>query len=90
MKRELTEKLLALYEAGYTIVIKGGYVDNNFHLYRADEDTLIENNDFHTELELDDVCFDSEVYSQFPLKNINTLDVTVFEPLADWKNFELV
>ncbi len=72
MKRELTEKLLALYEAGY----------------RADEDAMLYASE--PELELGDVYFNSQVYSYFPLKNINTLDVTVFEPLADWKNFELV
>lgn len=85
MTTDQTQKLLQLYDAGYKIEISRGYVDNNFRIYEADADTLEQNNGFHESLKDGDICFDSEVYSQYPLKEISINEVTVFKPISDWQ-----
>lgn len=89
MKRELTEKLLRLYENGHNIEIKTGYVDNGFRLYRANENTLLENDNFHETLELGDVCFNSQVYAEYPLKEIDHSDIKVFKEIENWEDIPL-
>lgn len=89
MTRELTEKILELHDAGCVVTISSGYVDGECHIYEATEHTLAKNKEFHKSLQLGDICFNSDVYSEYPLKEISAEDIKISKPIDDWQEIDI-
>jgi len=90
MTKDQSQKLLQFYDSGYSVLISMGYVDGEAHVYEATEATLEENAGFHTNLELGDICFNSDVYAQYPLKDVSVSDVKVFKEVDEWFNEDAI
>jgi len=90
MTKDQSQKLLQFYDSGYSVLISMGYVDGEAHVYEATEATLEENAGFHKNLELGDICFNSDVYAQYPLKDVSVSDVKVFKEVDEWFNEDAI
>ena len=71
MKKELQRKLLDLYSSGYKVKIYGHpYVDGFATIYSDGEDNIL---------------YDSQVFSEVDLTEIQSHHVEVFKPIDNWE-----
>ena len=73
MLLERAEKLLELFDNGYTITYSSGYVDGPCSLYIKDGE----------------ICLSSQVFSNLELSGLHVSDFTVTEEIDNWFELEL-